>query len=140
MILGRKSAGALVFVIQSLQEDPFFSYIFNSVAEASRNQLTKERAGMVLVGLDGLSSIELEATAKQDKKPDEAPTVLRRKASKFLGGDGTSHLVGIGFLSRDELVPEEEGRVSTGGIAYHFPKRESHFWHDDFNGLFAESE
>lgn len=105
MIIGRKSAGALVFVVQSLMDDPFFDYIFNSVDEAARKQLTKERAGMVLVGLDGLSAAELESTEQQDRNPNEPPTALRREVSRFLGGSNVDHVVGVGFLSRDEMTP-----------------------------------
>jgi hypothetical protein len=140
MVLGQKNGGALVFVVQSQEDDALLPYIFNSVGEATRNQLSKKRAGMVLVGLDGLSADELVRTAQQDKDPEERPTALRVAVSKFLGGTSTNHLVGVGFLSRDELVPRGGGQVSTGGAAYHFPKRESSFWHEDFSGLFAEQE
>lgn len=140
MLIGRREAGVLVFAVQSLRDDPFFAYIFKTVDEAARIQLTKERAGMVLVGMDGMSAAELASTAQQDKNSSETPTTLRREVSKFLGGDSTSHLVGVGFLSRDELGPGDNGQVSSGGIAYHFPKRESCFWHNDFIGLFADDE
>lgn len=140
MILGRRNGGALVFVMQSRQDDTLLPYVFNSVGEAARKQLSKKRAGMVLVGMDGLSADELVRTAQQDKDPGEHPTALRVEVSKFLSGTSTDHLVGVGFLSRDELVPQGGGHVSTGGTAYNFPKRESSFWHDDFSGLFAEQE
>ena len=95
---------------------------------------------MVLVGMDGLSSDELIRTAQQDKDPAERPTALRVEVSKFLGGASTDHLVGVGFLSRDELMQKGDGHISTGGSAYHFPKRESSFWHEDFSGLFADAD
>lgn len=46
MILGRKGGGALVFVVQSRQEDTFLRYVFNSVREAARKQLSAKRAGL----------------------------------------------------------------------------------------------
>ena len=140
MLVGRRKAGAVVFAVQSLQDDPLIAYIFNTVDEAARSQLTKGRAGMVLVGMDGLSAAELASTARQDKNPNESPTVLRREVSKFLGGDSTSNVVGVGFLSRDEFGSGDNGQVTSGGIAYHFPKRESRFWHIDFDGLFVDDE
>ncbi len=137
MLLGRRNAGALVFVVQSRRADPFFDHIFSSVDEATRKQLSKTRAGMVLVGLDGLSASELLSTAQQDQDPSEPPTALRVRVSEFLSGGGKEHLVGVGFLSRDEMEPSVNGHVSTGGIAYHFPKRDAQLWHDDFSGLFS---
>lgn len=68
------------------------------------------------------------------------PTPLRIAVSEFLGGSTTDHVVGVGFLSRDELALKEHGHVSTGGSAYHFPKTESRFWHDDFSGMFGKTE
>jgi hypothetical protein len=139
MILGRRSAGALVFVVQSRQEDTFLRYVFNSVRDAARNQLSAKRAGIVLVGLEGISADELVRTAQLEKNPKEDPTALRIAVSKFLGGSTTDHVVGVGFLSRDELTPKEHGHVSSEGSAYHFPKTESSFWHDDFRGIFGET-
>jgi len=139
MILGRKGAGALVFVTQSRQEDTFLRYVFNSVREAAREQLSAKRAGIVLVGLEGISADELVRTAQQDKNPTEDPTALRIAVSKFLGGSTTDHVVGVGFLSKDELTPKGPGHVSSEGSAYHFPKTESSFWHDDFSGMFGKT-
>lgn len=140
MIIGRKSAGALVFVTQSRQEDTFLSYVFNSVREATRKQLSAKRAGVVLVGLEGISADGLVRTAQQDKDPAGDPTALRIAVSKFLAGSTSDHLVGVGFLSRGELTQKGHGHVSSEGSAYHFPKTESSFWHDDFSGMFDKLE
>jgi hypothetical protein len=136
MLLGRKSAGALVFVVQSRQEDTVLRYVFDSVSEAAKKQLSGKRGGIVFVGLEGISADELVLTAQQDMDPTERPTALRIAVSKFLNGTTTEHLVGVGFLSRDELVPKEGSHVSSGGSAYYFPRTESPFWHEDFSGLF----
>jgi hypothetical protein len=140
MILGRKGEGALVFVVQSHNEDTVLRYVFDSVRDAARKQLSGNRAGIVLVGLEGISADGLVGTAQQDKNRGERPTALRIAVSDFLSGSTTDHVVGVGFLSRDEFTPEGEGQVSSGGSVYHFPKTESRFWHDDFRGMFREME
>jgi len=140
MVLGRRGAGALVFVTQSRQEDTFLRYVFNSVGEAARKQLSAKRAGVVLVGLAGISADELVQTAQQDKIPTGDPTALRIAVSKFLSGSATDHVVGVGFLSRNELTQKGHGHVSSEGSAYYFPKTESSFWHDDFSGMFGKTE
>ena len=48
MVLGKRTAGALVFAVQSSQADSAIRYIFNAVDEAARKQLTRERAGLIV--------------------------------------------------------------------------------------------
>lgn len=140
MLLGRKGAGALVFVVQSRQEDALLRYVFDSVSEAAKKQLSGKRGGIVLVGLEGISVDEPVLTAQQDMSPTEKPTAMRIAVSKFLNSATTDHLVGVGFLSRDELAPKEGSHVSSRGSAYYFPKTESRFWHEDYSGLFGKTE
>jgi hypothetical protein len=140
MILGRKSGGALVFVIQSRGEDRVLDYMFDSVRDAAKRQLSGKRAGIVLVGFEGISADELVQTASQDNIGGERPTALRVEVSRFLGGSSAEHVVGVGFLSRDELISKGEDIVSSGGSVYHFPKTDSRLWHEDFRGLFRETE
>jgi hypothetical protein len=140
MILGRKSRGALVFVVQSRQEDTFLQSVFSSARNAAKRQLSATRAGMVLVEFDGISSEELVQTAQQDKNPTEDPTALRILVSKCLVGSATDHVVGVGFLSRNQFTEKRRGQISSGGSAYYFPKTESCFWHPDFTRIFGDTE
>jgi len=139
MILGRKNGGALVFVVKSSQDDTLLSYIFKTAGDAARSQLSGNRAGIIVVELDGISADGLTRTAQQDMNPSERPTALRVEVDRFLDGSSKAHVVGISFMSRDELVEKASGHLSVGGSVYHFPKRDSRFWHNDFSGMFAEA-
>jgi hypothetical protein len=136
MVLGRHGGGALVFALQSAKQDSFLKYVFDSVEYAAK-QLSANRAGVVLVGLDGITPDQLVSTAKQDTDPSQPPTALRVAVSDFLRDTSKSHVVGVGFVSRDSFVPGENGDVSSGGAAYYFPKKDSPLWHPDYSGMFA---
>lgn len=137
MILGRRNGGALVFVLQSAKEDSFLSYVFDAVDYAARRQLSAKRGGVVLVGLDGITPDQLVETAEQDRDSSQPPTALRVAVSEFLRDTSKDHLVGVGFVSRESLIPSADGQVSSGGTAYYFPRKESPLWHANFGGLFA---
>lgn len=137
MIIGRRNGGALVFVLQSAKEDSFLRYVFDTVDDAARRQLSKKRAGIVLVGLDGITPDQLVETADQDNDSNQPPTALRVAVSDFLRDTSKTHLVGVGFLSGADLVETAEGDVSCGGTAYYFPRKESPLWHASFSGLFT---
>ncbi len=136
MIVGRKSGGAVVFVVQSSRDDALLPYVFETLARSANKQLSKSRAGLFLVGLHGIEADSLVAVAEQDSDPNQPPTALRRHVSDFLSGQGRDHVVGVGFISKNRLQPDNAGHVASGGSAYVFPKKESPFWHDDFAGLF----
>ena len=46
-------------------------------------------------------------------------------------------MVGISFLSRSAREQIGEGIVSERGSVYVFPKKESEFWCEEFDGLFG---
>lgn len=119
---------------------PFKSltYTFDTLSRSASRQLSGQRAGMFLVGLDGLEAESLMEVAHQDSTGDQPPTALRVKVSDFLASQGRDHVVGVGFISKGALRPASGGVTDSGGSAYVFPKRESPFWHSDFSGLFAE--
>jgi hypothetical protein len=138
LIVGRKSGGAIVLVLQSTQDDSLLTYTFDTLSRSASRQLSGQRAGMFLVGLDGLEAESLMEVAHQDSTGDQPPTALRVKVSDFLASQGRDHVVGVGFISKGALRPASGGVTDSGGSAYVFPKRESPFWHSDFSGLFAE--
>lgn len=138
LIVGRKSGGAIVLVLQSAQDDSLLTYAFDTLSKSASNQLSKVRAGMFVVGLDGLESPSLMELAKLDSIGDKPPTALRLRTSDFLASQGRDHVVGVGFVSKGASLPVSGGVVDSGGSAYVFPKRESPFWHSDFSGLFSE--
>lgn len=138
LIVGRKSGGAIVLVLQSAQDDSLLTYTFDTLSRSANRQLSGQRAGMFLVGLDGLEAESLLDLAQQDGAGDQPPTALRVRVSEFLASHGRDHVIGVGFISKGGLRPAAGGVTDSGGSAYVFPKRESPFWHDHFAGLFAE--
>lgn len=140
LIVGRKSGGAIVLVLQSAQDDSLLTYTFDTLSKSASKQLSKARAGMFLVGLEGLEAESLLELAQQDSNGDQPPTALRLGVSEFLASQDRDHVVGVGFISKGASRPASGGVIDSGGSAYVFPKRESSFWHSDFAGLFSERE
>jgi len=138
MILGNKS-GAIIFALQSRQDDTMLEYVFDTVSESAKNQLSKSRPALFLVGLHGIEADSLLSIAAQDNDPTQPPTGLRIAVSDFLAKKNRDHVIGVGFLSKGNLNPELNGVVKSGGSAYIFPRKESSFWHQDFSGLFSEN-
>ena len=139
MILGNRN-GAIIFVLQSRQDDTMLKYVFDTVSESAKNQVSKIRPALFLVGLHGIEAENLLSIAQQDIDPMQPPTTLRVAVSEFLAKQNRDHVIGVGFLSGGNLKSELNGVVKSGGSAYIFPKKESHFWHQDFSGLFSERE
>lgn len=136
MLLGSDAGGAIAFVVQSEVEDDFMDATFETLSDAAKRQLTRTRPGILIVGFDGLDGDQLLSIAGQDSDASQPPTALTLRASKFLSSGHRDYVVGIGFLSRSELMPAADGMVDSGGTAYYFPKSESPFWHEDLRGIF----
>lgn len=136
MILGNEN-GVIVFVIQSRQDDTMLQYVFDTVSQSAKKQVSKNRPALFLVGLHGMGAEVLLDIAKQDNDPKQPPTALRVAVSDFHAKQNLDHVVGVGFLSRGALQPELHGVITSSGTAYVFPKKESSFWHEDFSGLFS---
>jgi hypothetical protein len=136
MVTGTPDGGAIIFVVQSAQEDDFLGRMFETLADAANRQLTKSRAGMLLVGFQDIDSAELVELADLDAGLDTGASALRRQVSAFLSKESRAHLVGTGFLCKNavELNVNAEGRL--GGTSYHFSKRDSTYWDNAFEGLF----
>jgi len=136
MILGNKS-GAIIFALQSRQDDTLMESVFETVSESAKSQVSKHRPALFLVGLYGIEAEQLLSIAAQDNDPTQPPTALRLAVSNFLAKENRDHIIGVGFLSNSNLNPELNGVVKSGGSAYIFPNKESSFWHQDFSGLFS---
>ncbi len=137
MILGNRM-GAIVFVLQSRQDDTMLESVFATVSESAKHQLSKSRPALFLVGLHGIEAESLLNIAAQDSDPTQPPTALRLAVSSYLAKQNRDYVIGVGFLSKGNLNPELNGVVKSGGSAYIFPKKQSSFWHPDFTGLFSE--
>lgn len=137
MIIGRRSGGALVFVMQSRVEDALLDYTFETAARASRDQLSGSRAGVVAIRFEDISPAELVSTARQDGDPSKPVTALRMAASDFLNGSTRAHIAGVAILSQDALREEGPLHVSSGGDTYYFPNKDSQYWCPEFAGLFG---
>lgn len=136
MIFGNKD-GAIIFVLQSQQDDTMLEYIFNTLSKSAKKQFSKSRPALFLVGLQSIEAENLLNIAIQDNDPTQLPSALRFGVSDFLANQDRDHVIGVGFLSDSALNPETHGVVMNRGTAYFFPKKESSFWHEDFSGLFS---
>jgi hypothetical protein len=139
MIIASHAGGLITFVIQSVQDDNLIKMMFDVLSDAARKQLSGNRAGLLLASLEGIDSDQLRSLSYQDQSLLEPPTGLRVGVSRFLDSTDRKHLIGVGFLGADEFI-EEGGSVRSGGTAYHFHRKESPYWSDDFNGLFTWSD
>lgn len=137
MVIGQNNGGAVIFVVQSMKDDTLLQYVFDTVSQSAKKQVSGVRPAMFLVGLDNIGAQELLEVAKQDFDPLQPPTAIRVATSKFLASPDRDHVVGVGFLSGSALTPKQHGVIDSGGTAYHFPKHDSSFWHRDFSALFS---
>jgi hypothetical protein len=139
MVVGRKSSGAIVLVLQSSDDDTYLEHIFDTISESAKRQLTKKRPAMFVAGLKGVRQDHLVDVAQQDRNPQQARTALQVAVTEFLSSQVRDHVIGVAFLSEASLGTKAQSHVASGGSAYVFPKRDSPFWHEDFIGLFSET-
>jgi len=138
IVIGKMDGGALAFAVQSAKDDTLMKAIFDTLSDSvKKNQLSGIRGGMFLVELFGIDEEQIISIASQDKDPSLPPTALRLGVSKFLSNSSRNGVIGVGFLSKGSLLPEQGDFIDSGGGAYFFPNRESSLWLDDFNGLFS---
>jgi len=138
IIIGTIAGGALTFAVQSIQDDTPIKAVFDTLSDSvKKNQLSGIRAGMFLVELFGIDEKQIISIASQDKDPSLPQTALQLGISQFLSNPSRNGVIGVGFLSKGSLLPEQDGFIDSGGGAYFFPNRESSLWSDDFSGLFS---
>ncbi|HJZ12641.1 MAG TPA: hypothetical protein VJ521_10850, partial [Acidobacteriota bacterium] len=137
LILGSRRGGAIVFILQSANEDRPLDYVFDTLSNSAKTQVSNSLPALFLVGFDGVEPGELVNIATQDFDPEQQPTALRIAVSKFLSSKDRDHIIGVTFLSRSALTPKLHGEFDSGGSAYIFPRRESRFWLEEFSGLFS---
>lgn len=139
MVTGLKGGGAVICVIQSNEDDSLFEAIQKTAKRAATKQLTGNRPGLILLEFGGMSPEGMVSLAEHDNTPGNAPTGLRRWASKFLSNcTDRDHIVGIGFLSRGTMRRLSSNVVTSSGSAYVFSRRDSSQWNDAFSGLFNQ--
>jgi hypothetical protein len=137
MILGRRNGGALVFALQSKRDDSVLGYVFDTAADAARRQLSKNRAGLIVVGFEDITPAQLVEIGRDDQLPGSVPSALRVAVSHFLASDERSHLIGATFTSEEVLEDRGPNEATSSGTAYYFPRKEGPYWSPAFSDLFA---
>lgn len=137
--VGTPAGGAMMLVVQSEQDDDLMDSVFATLRDSACRQFSQQRAGIFVVGFDGLEATQLLDIARLDQDPGAHPTALRVRASDFLDSASRDYLVGVTFISASGLRPIQAGLVDSGGIAYHFPKPNSRFWTEAFRGMFGSA-
>jgi hypothetical protein len=138
ILTGTEAGGVLVFVVQSALRNDLMDAVFKTLGDAAKDQMTGTRPALLIAGFNGLSREHLLSIAQQDHDAHQQPTALATGVSHFLAAGHRGHVAGVAFLSRGALRPATDNAFDIGGRAYYFPNRESRFWHNDFDGLFAE--
>jgi hypothetical protein len=127
--------GIVVMVLQSAQPDSMLHEVFATMADAAGRQLTGTRPGMLMSSFEELSADCLRRLVEDEGKGGEY-SPLTQETSAFLSREDFPYVVGVSFLSwpdwRENAEYHEEG-----GVSFHFPKRSSPFWKDDFSGMFG---
>ncbi|MBD9359545.1 hypothetical protein [Methylomonas fluvii] len=137
MVIGTKAGGALAFTVQSGKDDTLIKAIFDTLSDSAKKQLSGSRSGLFWVELFGVDAERLISIASQDKDSSEPATALRLGVSNFLSTPNRDAVIGVGFVSKSNLFPQQSGFIDSGGSAYFFPNRASSLWSDDFSGLFS---
>lgn len=140
MLQVHEEAGALLLVLQSLQDDTMLSSIFSTLRDSAPRQFSGTRPGIFVTRVAGLSADQVWNLSKRDSDPDSTPTGLKVHMSRFLASESRDHVVGVSLLSEARFGSSRRGSQDSGGTVYHFNKRSSPHWHDDLDNLFGSVE
>jgi len=139
MVLGTMASGTVICTIQSRSDDNLLTSIFDTLADSAERQLSQDRAGMFIVGLNGITAESFADLATRDQNSTENVSALRASVSQFLASERRDHIIGVNFISQGTMYFQDSGLVSGGATAYYFTKPESAFWDDDFKNLTASN-
>lgn len=138
LIHGTPAGGALIVITQSAKADNPLKAIFGTLKNSWKNQVNHNQPCAFLVGLEGIDAGALEQLALEDFSNESGPTALRLSVSKFLGSLERENVVNVSFASTDTSWSSENGVITSSGIIYSFPRRESPYWSDEFDNVFIE--
>lgn len=137
LIIGNSGEGLVIVSVHSRRETDIVTPIYETVARAAKRQLSKQRPGMIFVGLHGVKDHQMQMLADIDRTRNLPPTVLGNIVSKLLGSPSRQHLIGLAFVSRTSLYSVARGVHSPRGVSYTFYNENSPYWHQDLKAPFA---
>jgi hypothetical protein len=138
VLIKTKAGGTFILAVQSSKDDELMDAMIKTLKNAASRQLSGNRAGLVVVGLDGLAPTELINVAMHENRQNVSPTVLQLVANRLLSSSDRDHVIGLAFFSTDQFRSIASDIQGSGGSTYFFLKRESTYWEEAFNGIFSE--
>jgi hypothetical protein len=112
---------AIVICLESRIADRPIDATMDSVKDAADRQLSGNRAGVVCVKFEDLTSDELAEIGAESGRPSG----LRIAASNLLNARRTSHLVCLAFFADGPVRQIADNTVTRGGLSYFFENRDS---------------
>lgn len=135
VVVPSRAGGALLLSIQSEREDSLEARTPKVLKDAAKNQLTGERAGLLIAGFEALTSNEMRGLAEHDAGNPRGASSLRVLSSELLGGASREHVVGVAHASNLDRDGFKAGQQV--GAAYAFMNEQSPYWNPAFEGIFG---
>ena len=125
-----------ILTIKSSKDDSFVDAIFETLKDAADKQFSKQRAGVLIVELFGIDSVQMHALAEQDAT--SSPTSLRVRTSALLDSQTRNHIAQIYFSSRQNFSKRNDASFTSNATTYFFENKSSSFWNTRFTTLFTD--
>jgi hypothetical protein len=90
MVMGSPIGGAVVFTIQSAQDDDWKKATFDTLSDAAKRQLSGTRAGFLLASLDSLDAEQLRSIWPPSPRLGEHAIKDTRRRQPVDGDEGSA--------------------------------------------------